>query len=389
MSPWRAVRLVAGREVSVRLRTRSYQLATLAMVAFVVLGGALLKLTINDDPSRVGLTPETASFASAIEAISGTDIEVVTVADRAGGEADVRSGDLDALLDAAGGGLAIVVKDEPDATLEATLVAVAQQQALADQVSSLGGDPDTVAQTLLDAVPEVVSLDPSQRDAGRVIAAYLAGILIFLSLMTVGQMVAQGVVEEKASRVIELLLSTMRPWQMLAGKVAGIGLVGLLQVAAVVAAGAGTATALGLLDASEVALGSTALWTLLWFVIGFATYALAMAGLASLVSRQEEVGSVTSPLMTLMIVPYAIAVSIGTWDPDNTLVRWLSYLPFCSPFAMPVRVAGGGVEAWEVALSVGLALATIPLLVWLAGRMYARSILRTGARVKLSQALGR
>ena len=112
-----------------------------------------------------------------------------------------------------------------------------------------------------------------------------------MALMTAGQLVAQGVVEEKSSRVVELLLATLRPWQLMAGKVLGIGLMGLLQMVLVVGAGVGTGVGPRTWwTPASVDLGSTAVWALVWFVIGFATYALVLAALASLVSRQEDVG---------------------------------------------------------------------------------------------------
>src|SRR5690606_11737527 len=161
------------------------------------------------------------------------------------------------------------------------------------------------------------------------------------ALMTTGQMVAQGVVEEKASRVVELLLATVRPWQLMAGKVLGIGIVGLVQMLAIVVAAAGTALGFGMVETSSLAVGTTAAWALVWFILAQATAALDMARLAALVSRQEDVGSALSPVMMLMMVPYIIGVSVAPWDPDNLLVVVLSYIPFCSPMLMPMRIALG------------------------------------------------
>ena len=154
--------------------------------------------------------------------------------------------------------------------------------------------------------------------------------------------------EEKSTRVVELLLSTIRPWQLMAGKVTGIGVIGLLQVVAVIAAAAGTALALGLLDTSSLDLGATIAWALVWFVVGFITFALALAALASLVSRQEDVASVTAPVLVLMMIPYMIGISIAPWDPTNPLVVGLSYIPFAAPMVMPMRIALGNVETWEI-----------------------------------------
>jgi ABC-2 type transport system permease protein len=105
------------------------------------------------------------------------------------------------------------------------------------------------------------------------------------------------------------------------------------------------------------------------------------------VSRQEDVGSVTAPVITLMMIPYIIGISVAPWDPTNPLVVWLSFVPFCAPLLMPMRIALGDVAPWEIALSLGLSLALIPVLVWLAGRIYSNAVLRSGGRVKLREAL--
>ena len=173
----------------------------------------------------------------------------------------------------------------------------------------------------------------------------------------------------------------------MAGKVLGIGVIGLIQVLVVISAAAGTALALDLLDASSLDLGSTVVWALAWFVLGFVMYALALAALASLVSRQEDVASVTAPVLLLMIIPYVIGISIAPWDPTNTIVVVLSYVPFAAPLVMPMRIALGTVETWQVLASFALSAALVPLLVWGAGRIYSNAVLRTGARVRLRDAL--
>lgn len=386
------VRLIAGREVRVRLRAKAFLWSTAAFVLAVVVGGVVIKLVAASEGTKhVGYTAEAVAAAAAIEASSdsvGLTIDVAEVASEQAGKEALLSGDLDALVTQTSPQLTVVVKDKLDPRMEPLFGWLAQQFALVDAVASLGGDPVEVAQTVGSATPQVAALEPTPEvDGGQIAAGYITGVLLFLALMTAGQLVAQGVVEEKSSRVVELLLATVRPWQLMAGKVLGIGAVGLLQVVLVVGAGAVTAFSLGLLDGSSLDLGSTALWAVAWFIIGFTTYALVLAGLASLVSRQEDVGSVTAPVTTLMVVPYVIGVSLAPWSPDSPLVFWLSMIPFASPMVMPIRIALGSVAAWEIAVSVSVSLALIPALVWLAGRVYSNAVLRTGGRVRLADAL--
>lgn len=389
MSSAGVIRLIAAREVRVKLASRSFLLSTAGMIAVVVLGGVLVNLFGSSDPLKVGLTPGTEPVAAQVRALAGegADVKIQEVDDDAAGKDLVTDGTLDALLVGTPDDFEVYVDSDLDQSLESVFTAIAQQQALGGEIESLGGDPDKVAASLLEAVPDVTRLDPEEVDDGQVVGGYLVGILIFLGLIMTGQLVAQGVVEEKTSRVVELLLATVRPWQLMAGKVLGIGLVGLAQIGSLVAAMVGTATALGLLDSSSLDLGATAFSALGWFVIGYVTYALALAALAALVSRQEEVASVTSPVTTLMTVPYLVGVSIATWEPGNPLVVWMSQLPFTSPLVMPIRIATGEVPGWQVATSIGLSLAVIPLLVWLAGRIYSNAVLQTGGRMKLRHAL--
>jgi ABC-2 type transport system permease protein len=386
-----AVRMIAGREITTRVRSKAFLWTTVALVAGVIVGGVLLNLaTSKDDVYTVGLLP---AATSADEALVGTaaasDVDVTTsdVTDQAAGEQQLRDGDLDALISSTDPFTVVVHESAPEA-LAPVFASVAQQLALSTAITDLGGDPAEVGAQIASASPEVVALEPPpERDGAQVAAGFVAGILLFVTLMSAGQLVAQGVVEEKSSRVVELLLATVRPWQLMAGKVLGIGLIGLGQIVLVVGAGAGTAAALGLVDASNVDVGMTALWVVIWFVVGYTTYALALGALAALVSRQEDVASVTAPVITIMMVPYIIGISIAPWDPTNPLVVALSFIPFCSPLIMPIRIALGEVAPWEVALSLGLSLAVIPVLVWLAGRIYSNAVLRSGGRIKLREAL--
>lgn len=388
-----AVRLVAGREISTRLRSKPFLWTTLALVGAVVLAGVVAGLVGNQEPEPqvVGVTADASSVADPLVATAqaaGVPVEVRDVGGTDEGEDLVTSGEVAVLVTGVDPQLTVVVQDDVPEPLQPVLASLAQQVALAGAVTDLGGDPAEVAGEVAGATPSVTTLgSPPEVDGAQIIAGYLAGILLFIGLMTAGQLVAQGVVEEKTSRVVELLLATVRPWHLMAGKVLGIGVIGLGQVALVVLAGGGTAWAFGLLDTTTLDLGATAAWALVWFVIGFLMYALLLAALAALVSRQEDVGSVTSPILFLMGIPYVLAISVTPWDPDNALVTALSFVPFCAPMIMPVRVALGAVETWEILLAAGLSLALVPFLVWFAGRVYANAVLHSGGRMKLKDAL--
>lgn len=391
---WSMVWLVALREIRTRVLSKVFVLTSALFVVAIVGGGAFLAFFGPDsqEASRLGVTPDAAALEPALVSVaeaSGTDLEIEHVDARAV-EQQVRDGDLDAVLSGSLPDLEVTVESDLDPALRTVIVAVVQQEALAGEISGLGGDPAAVAQQVAASEPRVVSLDDEEeRDPAQIAAGFVAGILIFIALMGGGQRVAQGVVEEKSSRVVELLLATMRPWQLMAGKVLGNVVVGLLEIGVIVVAALATAWGFDLLEASSLDLGAVAGWMLVWFLVGFVMYALLLASLAALVSRQEDVGSVISPVIAIMMVPYIVGVSIAPWNPESTLVEVLSYIPFCSPFIMPIRIALGTAGTTDVLIALALSLVLIPALVWLSGRIYSNAILRTGARVSLLQALRR
>jgi ABC-2 type transport system permease protein len=217
--------------------------------------------------------------------------------------------------------------------------------------------------------------------------AFGAAILLYSALVLAGTWVASGVVEEKSSRVIEVMLAAIRPGELLAGKLIGIGLVALGQVAAAAAAAAATAVAVGSLDVPR-SIPVTALIVVGWFVLGYALYACGFAAAASLVSRQEDVPTVTTPLNVVMIASFLTAMTVAR-RPDGLAAQALSLVPPFSPLLMPVRAAGGGVPAWQTATAVLLGLAVLAAVMRVAVAVYAGSTLRSGARLSLLGALGR
>jgi ABC-2 type transport system permease protein len=211
-------------------------------------------------------------------------------------------------------------------------------------------------------------------------------LLLFFSLSGYGSLVATGVVEEKQSRVVELLLATITPWQLLAGKVIGLGAVGLLQLVILSSiAGLGAAAA-GLLVLPGAALGMFVM-VVLWYLLGFFLYASLYAAVGSTVSRQEELQSVVAPMIFLLLIPFILTVNLLPSDPRNGLAAVLSFVPFFSQTVMPARYALGVASLGEVLVAAALAAATIVVVVRVAGRIYRNSVLRTGARVSLREAL--
>jgi ABC-2 type transport system permease protein len=216
---------------------------------------------------------------------------------------------------------------------------------------------------------------------------YVLLILLYVVILMYGVQVANGVVEEKSSRVMELLITAIRPIELMAGKVLGIGLAGLTQSALWVSAGLlvllfrsvlGDATSGIGIDVASVPL-PTLLAFLLFFMLGYVLYAAMYAALGSLVSKTEDVNSVTAPLTIVNVAVYLVSI-YALSDPDAGFVKVLSFVPFFTPMLMFIRVALGTVAIWEFILGVVLVLIMSYLLTWLAAKIYRVGVLLYGKR---------
>jgi ABC-2 type transport system permease protein len=227
--------------------------------------------------------------------------------------------------------------------------------------------------------------------AGRRIVGIVFVVLIFITLVIYGMWVAAGVVAEKSSRVMELMISAASPRQLIVGKVAGIGAAGVTQmlgilVPAIVAIwvedplanavlGPGSTVALSVAGLSPALVAAF----LAWFILGFILYGLIYAAAGSLVSRAEDLQMLALPLSLIAIVGYLQAVLALTGGTAG-FIRFASYMPFWSPFVMLTRLAVGRVQPWEVALSLGLLIGAIGLTFVVAVRVYAAGVLLYGQR---------
>ena len=403
LGSWQAVSLVAGREIRTKMRSKAFIITTVATLVLLI-GFALVMKAVSSGGSdaMVGFTQQNSALAQPFKGVAGSlgeDVDTKTVDSERAGRDQVADESLDALVVGDGRTVRVVVKEDLDDDLRNAFQVIARQialeQDLAQEIGALGVDPAQAREAIGDAMDAAAAAkvdveeleEPYPYDPQQLVLGIIAGILIYMSLLINGQMVAQGVVEEKSSRVVELLLSTIRPWQLMAGKVLGIGLVGLAQMVVIGGVGVVAALALDVLTISVTAAVGTVVWLVVWYLLGFLLYSLVFAGLAALVSRQEDVGGVIAPALMFVILGYIVGISVLPSDPDNTLAEVLSVIPVFAPTLMPMRLAMGGVPVWEAVASVGLVVATIPALVWLAGRIYANAVMRSGARVKLTDAL--
>lgn len=382
--------LVARREFVTRIRTRFFQVGTILLMVLLAGYIVLQALVISKGTTtvKVGFVGATQEFAQPLKTIAGSSsltIQTQDVSDVATGEAEVRDGKLDALVSGDVTAPDVAVKATLDPTVASTLNTLVKTVVLNQAITASGGDPATIDAQIVKAGIHVVQLDPNagKRTQSAVVGIFVAALL-YVALVLYGQFVAAGVVEEKANRIIEILLSTIRPRQLMLGKVFGIGLVGLVQLVLLSVVALITATRTHAVSVPSVTVTAVAAG-LLWFVLGFVLYALMYAAAGSLVSRQEDLASVTTPI-TLLIVGTYLAFFWVIANPTEPLAIALSIIPPFAPVLMASRIASGDAQLWQVAVAIVLTVIEIAALNALAARIYQNSVLRVGTRVRLSDA---
>ncbi|SFQ14336.1 ABC transporter permease [Amycolatopsis rubida] len=387
--PTRAVRLVAKRELNARLRTRSFVVST-AVMLLLLLGYVTLQVFLAHDRSttEVALAGQAQGIATQLEN-TDRNLKIVLVQSESDGLTKVRDGDADALVSGSASRPRVTVKSTLDSELRTTLDHIAQQQVLDAQLYSANLDPAAVHQAVSATHADVQSLEPADPRAGaKLVTGIVIAILLYVSIMTYGMFVAQGVVEEKSSRVVEILLATVRPVHLLLGKVIGLGLVGLAQLAVLAVAGLVAGGVSGVFSISSVTLGTLG-WGLVWYLLGFLLYAMLYGAAGALVSRQEDTQAVVGPVNIALVIGFVAGINLLTQAPQGTATRVVSLIPLLSPVLMPARIALGTVRPWEIVLSLVLTVALIAVVTWAGARVYRNGVLRVGSRVRLVDALRR
>lgn len=387
---FRTVYLIARREFWTRVRTRFFIIGTIALMAllagYIVLQAEVISRSVTT--VKIGFAGDAQSLAAPLEKAVGAEgikVKVMVVSDPAAGRSQVRSGSLDAFVSGDASAPDVAVQDMLNPSVEATLNALVKEVALTRALANSGTNPALIESSVASANIHLVLLDPNATErTQRVVVGIFVAALLYVALLVYGQFIAAGVVEEKANRIIEILLSTVRPRQLMMGKVLGIGLMGLVQLVLLGAVGLITISRTQAIVVPSV--GVTAvLGGLLWFVLGFLLFALVYAAGGSMVTRQEDLGAVLAPI-TMVVVGTYLAYFWVAANPNNPIGVLLSIIPPFSPILMPGRMATGDAQAWQVALSVALMVAAIVGMNRLAARIYANSVMRVGTRVSFADA---
>ena len=386
MSARRLWPIVARREFVERARDRGFQVST-AITVLLLVGVIVLSAVFNRPTSFDLVVVGEGSDAlgqqvrAAADAL-GIEVSVHELADEAEARQAVDAGDADAAVVEAG---RIVVRAEPPDQLVGLIQAVSVRERSRQALIGAGLSSEQVDAALAQSPLPVDALEPVNAESRETATVAFVGVLLLYGqLFAYGYWVAAGVVEEKSSRVVEVLLATLRPSHLLRGKILGIGLLGLAQLLLLALVGLFASSAVGTLEFPSGAIATVGL-VLVWFVLGFFFYATMFAVAGSIVTRQEDLQTTMTPLTILIVGSFFIGLS-ATSNPDSTLAVVASLLPFSSPLVMPTRIALGDAATWEVVASIAISVAATAALIPLATKIYSRALLRPG-RVRIRQVL--
>ena len=384
------VALVTWREVRQRVRGRMFRISTLVILAAIA--AAIVIPTLHHAGSSTQKVGVVGTLSPALRSVVHDDVRAnggvahfVTLRSVSLAKSELRSGQIDfAIVNAQ----SIVVNSLRNSTNASEIVQIARDLGVAQ---ALGAAHLSAAQSAAIANAHslsVTSLKHQKVNGANVGASVFGLILIFMMLQQYNTWTLIGVMEEKSSRVIEVLLSALRPIQLLTGKVLGIGLVALAQATLIVTFSLVLAKSVG----SNLLHGAASLEVvsiLVWLLLGYAFYSWIYAAAGSMAEGQEQIQALALPLSLPLVFGYVVSLIAAESGHASTLFTVLAYLPPTAPFAMPVLVGLSAVSWWGFLLSVALSIASTFAIAHLAARVYRRAILRTGARVHLREAFAR
>ena len=396
MKGLRPIWMVARRELKQRIKSRTYRITTVILM-LLVLGGIIIPQMLDDGDGttyELGLVGENSAellgtldvLATAAEArVDKRTFEDVAEAELALQEDKIEAFLVDGKEYVTNEPVLRVFAFAGNRGLSSLVAGAAQTLRLQELADSAGVSVEEIAGLLTENPLDLRSLEPfdPNRETNTVVS-FAGLILLYIGILSYGAWTLNGVIEEKTNRVVEVLMSALRPHQLMAGKVIGIGLLGIGQLLAVLITAAVAALSVDLIDIPDVSVGLIGS-LLLWFVLGFSFFSVAYAAAGALVSRLEEAQSVATPLTLVGVAGYFAAFAVIE-NPDGVVAKVTTFLPPVAPFVVPIRQAQDAIAVWEALLSVALMLAATYGLIRLAGRVYSGAILNVGARVKVRDA---
>ncbi len=390
MSGWRGIWEVARRELVERSRSRTMRISLALLLVLAVAGSVAAarvgnETTPTDDVALVGARSVAIAPALRLQAKAiGRRVELHRLNSVASASRAVRDGHADVAL--VNGTRLIVKRSRTGQAVRVVEDAVAARGVLA-RLTSAGLSKAQAVDALTPHPLPIDILEPGGRNNHRDRDLLSVGIVVLLAaLFSFGTIVASSVIEEKSSRVIELLLTTVRPRRLLAGKVIGVGLLGLAQLIVVGAAALLAGRLAGGAGLPSGAPKAVAL-VVLWFALGYVFFSVAYAAVGSLLSRPEDLDSAALPINGVLIGAFVLGMLVLE-SPNGTLARVAAFLPPFAPMIVPSRVVLGDMGPLGLSAAISIELLATVLLIMLAARVYERAVLRIGAPLSLRGALG-
>lgn len=376
--------IVARREMLVRLTDKTFLVSTAFTVLLIVAAlGAQVFLGGRTHTYDLATTSQSASMADSVvdlapQGDAKTRVRLVPVADAAAARAALRDGDADAWLTRSGGGWRLVGQQSVDGQLESVVTQSVQRAVVGANAADAGTSYAALQQGSTVTIDQVEG-DPQRSQLAQGLS-FAMTLLFYLATLLFGIALAQSVVEEKQSRLVEIIVTSIPVSQLLAGKVLGNTVLALGQVVLYALIGL---VGLSFTDyaAALPALSGGIGWFLVFFAVGFVLIATVYAVTGALASRTEDVQSTSTPATMLVMATFFASVLA-----DGPARVVLSYLPPVSALLMPTRVVSGEAQWWEPLVALALLLGTSLLVVRVAARLYRRSLLQTGGKVGLRQA---
>ncbi len=392
MPRWRSVWLVARREILERGRSRGFVLSVL-FTTLIVIGSFVIPAVFfsGETVTRIGVVePAPAGLAPAIESTAeqfDRTVEITPYPTDAAANTALEQGSVD-----------VVVALPPDLSSrgevrfqQETDPAIAQIIAgatVAMRVQAVLGESnvDQGALAAAQQPPTIAAVEPqTEDDQGRFLVANIGAVLVLVGIFSFGFTVLTGVVEEKQNRVVEVVLATVRARDLLMGKVLGIGVLGIVQLAVFVGAALIAALATDRISLPTTTPGAIMLLAV-WFVLGYLLYSTALGFMGALASRMEEASNASTPITMVAMISYFIAIFAVINEPDGVIATIATFLPPSAPFVVPLRAAFDAIPPWQIAVSVVITLAAIWALFSVGARVYAGAVLQIGGRIKLRDA---
>jgi ABC-2 type transport system permease protein len=375
--------LIAARELRQGARAKSFRIVTvllvLAVAAAILIPAALHGHKSAQKVGVVGSGPAAVVTVRTAARISGTAVQTVPFASLGEAEAALRDGTVAAVLVS---GREVLIPRTPYAGTTTNASSLEGALALAGGLIKSGGT--ATAPTPSPSLP-IRGLSPPLTGLNVRLTGLAVSIVIYMLIVIYGVRITVGVSEEKASRVIEVLLAAVRPSQLLLGKVLGLGLLALGQALAIVVTFVvlGAAAGSSLIHSASlevVAVGAV------WIVIGYAFYCTAYAAAGSLVTKPSDASTASTPVQLPLIASYVLTFTVLYGDSVYGFYWFLAFFPPTAPVSMTVLVAVGVAQPWQVALSMLICVASTAVMAWVAARIYGHAILHTGSRLKWRQA---